>query len=84
MCTRRGLQFYQRQQQLWLRIFCRLLDEHLDVLDAQQTRFQAEETLVLVDLAILNNRVALHRALGGSWAEPGPVEIQDFRPYYKF
>ena len=49
------------------------LISYLDVLDAQQTRFQAEERLVLVDLAILSNRVRLHRALGGGWAEPTPV-----------
>ena len=64
--------------------YIRGLSSYLDVLEAQQTRFQAEENLVLVDLAILNNRVALHRALGGSWAEPGPVESQDFAPYYEF
>jgi multidrug efflux system outer membrane protein len=44
--------------------------DYLTVLEAQQTRFQAEENLVLVDLAVLSNRVALHRALGGGWAEP--------------
>ena len=64
--------------------YIRGLSSYLDVLDAQQTRFQAEENLVLVDLDILNNRVALHRALGGNWARPGPVEAQDFRPYYQF
>lgn len=42
----------------------------LTVLDAQQTRFQAEDSLVLVELAILSNRVTLHRALGGGWGEP--------------
>lgn len=46
------------------------LVDYLTVLDAQQTRFQAEENLVLVDLAILSNRVTLHRALGGGWADP--------------
>lgn len=46
------------------------LEDYLTVLDAQQTRFQAEEKLVLVDLAILSNRVTLHRALGGGWADP--------------
>jgi multidrug efflux system outer membrane protein len=46
------------------------LDSYLTVLDAQRTRFQAEENLVLVDLAILSNRVTLHRALGGGWADP--------------
>jgi multidrug efflux system outer membrane protein len=30
-------------------------------------RFQAEDNLVLVDFAILSNRVFLHRALGGGW-----------------
>ena len=48
------------------------LDSYLTVLDAQRTRFQAEENLVLVDLAILSNRVTLHRALGGGWADPIP------------
>ena len=45
------------------------LVDYLTVLEAQQTRFRAEENLVLVDLAILSNRVSLHRALGGGWAE---------------
>ncbi len=39
----------------------------LTVLDSQQSRFRAEENLVLADLAILSNRVSLHRALGGGW-----------------
>ena len=43
---------------------------YLTVLDAQQARFQAEESLVLVELAILSNRVTLHRALGGGWGDP--------------
>lgn len=46
------------------------LVDYLTVLDAQQTRFEAEENLVLVDLAILSNRVTLHRALGGGWGDP--------------
>ncbi|MBU2551362.1 MAG: efflux transporter outer membrane subunit [Proteobacteria bacterium] len=50
------------------------LESYLDVLEAQQTRYQAEESLVLADLAILTNRVTLHRALGGGWADPGPVD----------
>jgi multidrug efflux system outer membrane protein len=45
------------------------LVDYLTVLEAQRTRFQAEESLVLVDLVILTNRVALHRALGGGWGE---------------
>jgi len=43
---------------------------YLTVLDAQQARFQAEESLVLVELTILSNRVTLHRALGGGWGDP--------------
>jgi len=50
--------------------YLRGLVDYLTVLEAQQTRFQAEVNLVLVDLAILTNRVSLHRALGGGWAEP--------------
>lgn len=46
------------------------LVDYLTVLDAQQTRFEAERDLLEVDLAILTNRVTLHRALGGGWAEP--------------
>lgn len=46
------------------------LVDYLTVLDAQQARFQAEESLVLVELAILSNRVTLHRALGGGWGGP--------------
>ena len=50
---------------------------YLDVLNAQITRFQAEDSLALVDLAIMRNRVALHRALGGGWAEPEPVAVKE-------
>jgi multidrug efflux system outer membrane protein len=46
------------------------LVDYLTVLDAQQTRFEAERDLLDVDLGILTNRVTLHRALGGGWAEP--------------
>jgi multidrug efflux system outer membrane protein len=53
------------------------LTDYLDVLDAQQTRFQAEDSLVLVDLAIYSNRVSLHRALGGGWAAPEPITTKD-------
>ncbi len=36
---------------------------------------QAEDSLVLVDLAIMSNRVSLHRALGGGWEERGEKVI---------
>lgn len=45
------------------------LVDYLTVLEAQQTRFQAEEGVVLTDLAILTNHVTLHRVLGGGWGE---------------
>lgn len=57
---------------------------YLDVLNAQITRFQAEDNLVLVDLAIYRNRVALHRALGGGWAEPEPVEVKEDGIFFDF
>ena len=57
---------------------------YLDVLNAQITRFQAEDSLALVDLAILRNRVALHRALGGGWADPGAVAVRDDGIFFKF
>ncbi len=57
---------------------------YLDVLNAQITRFQAEDRLVLVDLAIYRNRVALHRALGGGWGEPEPVEVKDAGIFFDF
>lgn len=43
------------------------LADYLNVLNAQQIHFQAEVSLILVDLTILTNRVSLHRALGGGW-----------------
>ncbi len=54
--------------------YLRGLVDYLTVLNAQQTRYKAEDDLVLVDLAIFSNRVSLHRALGGGWAKLPPVE----------
>ena len=64
--------------------YLRGLVNYLDVLDAQQTRFQAEENLVLVHLAILSNRFTLHRALGGGWAEPDPVAAREDGLFFKY
>ena len=58
--------------------YIRGLAAYLDVLDAQQTRFQAEENIVEVDLAILVNRVALHRAIGGGWAAPEAIPTEKY------
>lgn len=60
------------------------LVNYLDVLNAQITRFQAEDSLVLVDLTILRNRVALYRALGGSWAEPEALKVRDDGIFFSF
>ena len=45
------------------------LSGYLSVLDALQARYSAEESLVLVDLSIMTNRVSLYRALGGKWLD---------------
>jgi multidrug efflux system outer membrane protein len=60
------------------------LIQYLDVLDAQQTRFTAEDNLAQVDLSILTNRVNLHRALGGSWAVPEPIDLQPDGYFFDF
>jgi multidrug efflux system outer membrane protein len=52
------------------------LVDYLTVLDTQRSRFQAEGDLVDVDFVLLSNRVNLHRALGGGWADPGPVMVK--------
>ena len=57
--------------------YVRGLVDYLTVLNAQQTRFQAEDQLLLVELTILANRVTLHRALGGGWAILPPVKGKD-------
>ncbi len=54
--------------------YMRGLVDYLTVLNAQQTRFQAEDQLLRVELTILANRVTLHRALGGGWATLPPVK----------
>jgi multidrug efflux system outer membrane protein len=60
------------------------LVQYLDVLDAQQTRFTAEDNLAQVDLNILTNRVNLHRALGGSWAVPQPIKLKRDGYFFDF
>jgi multidrug efflux system outer membrane protein len=43
------------------------LVDYLTILEAQQVRFKAELELIRVEKTIYQNRVALHRALGGGW-----------------
>ena len=45
------------------------LTDYLKVIDAQASRYQIEDQLVLNDLALWTNRVTLYRALGGGWAK---------------
>jgi len=42
----------------------------LDQLDAQRSLFASQQALVQVKLALLQNRIAVYRALGGGWTEP--------------
>jgi len=56
--------------------YARGLIDFLTVLDTQRTRFEGERNLVEVDFTLLNNRVNLHRALGGGWADLGPVMVE--------
>ncbi len=53
------------------------LGDYLTVLESQRTRFLAEEELVLVDLAIMTNRVRLHRAMGTGWTD---MNTASYRP----
>ena len=63
-------------QQAALSRYQRGLTGYLNVLDAQKTRYEVEDSLVLTELAILTNRVSLHRALGGGWDKAAPpVEL---------
>ena len=43
----------------------------LDQLDAQRSLFASQQALVQVKLALLQNRIAVYRALGGGWTEAG-------------
>ena len=58
-----ALQLEEMAQGRWRRG----LSDYLEVLEAREARLGAEEELLLLDLAILTNRVSLHRALGGGW-----------------
>ena len=78
-CRRLGVDFLKEAratQEVAQSRYERGLADYLSVLEAQQTRFQAEENLVLVELAVLTNRVSLHRALGGGWGRPPAVSVK--------
>jgi multidrug efflux system outer membrane protein len=42
----------------------------LDQLDAQRSLFASQQALVQAKLALLQNRIAVYRALGGGWTAP--------------
>jgi len=44
----------------------------LDQLDAQRSLFASQQALVQVKLALLQNRIAVYRALGGGWMQAAP------------
>ena len=46
----------------------------LSLLDAERTLVQAQTRLANVRLAVVNARLALHRALGGAWTDAEPPE----------
>lgn len=48
------------------------LVSYLELLDAQRTHYQAQQSLVQVQLAEQANRVTLYRVLGGGWVERTP------------
>jgi multidrug efflux system outer membrane protein len=48
------------------------VDNYLGVLDSQRSLYTAQQTLVGVKLARLQNLVTLYKALGGGWSERGP------------
>ncbi len=46
----------------------------LSLIDAERTLVQAQTRLAGVGLAVVNARLALHRALGGPWTDAEPVD----------
>lgn len=46
---------------------------YLEVLDAQRALFAAQQAVVQVQAAQLQNQVALYKALGGGWTDPAPA-----------
>jgi multidrug efflux system outer membrane protein len=48
------------------------VDSYLGVLDARRSLYTAQQTLVAIKLARLQNLVTLYKALGGGWRERGP------------
>lgn len=49
------------------------VDSYLAVLDAQRTRYTAEQGLISSRLSRLSNEVTLYKVLGGGWSDDGPT-----------
>ncbi len=47
---------------------------YLDVLDAQRSLFAAQQAVVQVQAAQVQNLVTLYKVLGGGWSEPPPAK----------
>ena len=64
------------------------LKDYMEVLKARQATILAEESLEMINLSILQNRIALHRVMGGGWGEPlsQPEDEEagffDFMPFF--
>jgi len=52
-------------------LFTNGVQSSLDLLDAQRSLFASQQQLVQVKLALLQNRIAVYRALGGGWVQAG-------------
>jgi len=52
-------------------LFTNGVSSSLDLLDAQRSLFASQQALVSVKLALLQNRIAVYRALGGGWTDAG-------------
>ena len=45
-------------------------DSYLTLLDAQRTRYSAEQAVISLRLAEQVNRIGLYQAMGGGWEQP--------------
>ena len=50
-------------------LFTNGVQSSLDLLDAQRSLFASQQLLVQAKLALLQNRIAVYRALGGGWVQ---------------
>ncbi len=53
------------------------LSAFLDVLDSQRSLFDAQDQLVQSETAVVTGVIALYKALGGGWSEPGVQPPQE-------